>query len=227
MQADVKIEAVIFDMDGLMIDSERIVQRSWNIVGKRMGYENLGEDIYHTMGLSVIGREQYFKGKYGEEFPFQKFLTDYRKEYYNYVNVHGIDAKPGLYQLLETVKQLGIPMVVATSTGRESAMKNLEMKNVVPYFKGFVCGDMVTESKPSPEIYLKACQLADVNPKHAIALEDSFNGIKAAYAAGMMPVMVPDLIKDTSEVDHLLFAKKSDLKEVAKMFENLVSQSVH
>jgi len=219
-----EIDAVIFDMDGLMIDTERIVQNSWNIVGKRMGYADLGEDIYHTMGLNVVRREEYFMGKYGKEFPFQEFLRDYRKEYYEYVNVHGIDAKPGLYELLETLKQLGIPMAVATSTGRESAMKNLEAKNVTSYFQAFICGDMVTQAKPSPEIYLKACEVIGVNPKNAIALEDSFNGIKAAYAAKMIPVMVPDLIKDTSEVDDLLFAKKADLNEVAEWIRSECSQ---
>jgi len=222
-----EIKAVIFDMDGLMIDSERIVQRSWKIVGERLGYRNLGEDIYHTMGLSVVGREKYFVGKYGKEFPFQEFLTDYRKEYYDYVNENGIDAKPGLYELLETLKQLGIPMAVATSTSKESAMKNLEAKNVTSYFSGFVCGDMVTEAKPSPEIYLKACEVIGVNPKNAIALEDSFNGIKSAYAAKMMPVMVPDLIKDTLEVDNLLFAKKADLKEVADWIRCECSHLLH
>ena len=221
-----EIKAVIFDMDGLMIDSERIVQLAWKIVGERLGYGDLGEDIYHTMGLSVV-REKYFIKKYGEKFPFQEFLTEYRKEYYEYVNKNGIDAKPGLYQLLETLKQLGIPMAVATSTSRESAMKNLEAKNITSYFAGFVCGDMVTESKPSPEIYLKACELIGVDPKNAIALEDSFNGIKAAYAAGMMPVMVPDLIKDTLEVDELLFAKKADLNEVAEWIQFQCSHLLH
>jgi len=222
-----EIKAVIFDMDGLMIDSERIVQHAWNIVGERLGYGNLGEDIYHTMGLSVVGREQYFVDKYGTEFPFQKFLSEYRKEYYDYVNENGIDAKPGLYQLLEKLKELGIPMVVATSTSRESAMKSLEAKKVTSYFEGFVCGDMVTESKPSPEIYLRACELIGVNPKNAIALEDSFNGIKAAYSAGMMPVMVPDLIKDTLEVDEILFAKCVDLNEVADWIASKCSQLIH
>ena len=222
-----EIKAVVFDMDGLMIDSERIVQRSWKIVGERMGYDNLGEDIYHTMGLNVVARELYFTSKYGKEFPFQEFLTDYRKEYYKYVNKNGIDAKPGLYKLLETLKQLRIPMAVATSTSRESAMKSLEAKDVTSYFEGFVCGDMVTEAKPSPEIYLKACDLVGVNPKNAIALEDSFNGIKAAYTAGMMPVMVPDLIVDTSEVDDLLFAKKVDLNEVAEWIEYKCSHLLH
>ena len=192
-----------------------------------MGYGDLGEDIYQTMGLNVVRREDYFKGKYGKEFPFKEFLTDYRKEYYEYVKEYGIDAKPGLYQLLETLKQLRLPMVVATSTSRESAMKNLEAKNVTSYFEGFVCGDMVTEAKPSPEIYLKACEVIGVDPKNAIALEDSFNGIKAAYAAGMMPVMVPDLIKDTSEVDDLLFAKKANLNEVDEWIRNRCSHLFH
>ena len=218
-----KIKAVVFDMDGLMIDSERIIQRSWHIVGNRMGYGDLDEDIYHTMGLSVTGSEKYFKSKYGEDFPYEQFRTDYKKEYYAYVDQNGIDAKPGLYELLETLKELKIPMAVATSTSSESAMKNLEAKKVVPYFEAFICGNMVTESKPSPQIYLKACSALGIEPQYAIALEDSFNGIKAAYAAGMMPVMVPDLIKDTSEVDELLFAKKSDLLEVAMWIRSEVA----
>lgn len=218
-----EIKAVIFDMDGLMIDSERIVKRSWSIVGKRMGYGDLGEDIYQTMGLNVVRREAYFKGKYGEDFPFAEFLEDYRREYYEYVSEHGIDAKAGLYELLETLKNLKIPMAVATSTAKTSAMKNLEAKNIVSYFDAFICGDMVSDAKPSPEIYLKACEMLGVNPKTAIALEDSLNGIKSAYAAGMIPIMVPDLIKDTSEVDELLFAKKMNLNEVAELIISHVS----
>lgn len=219
-----EIKAVIFDMDGLMIDSERIVQRAWSIVGKRMGYGDLGEDIYQTMGLNVVRRERYFKDKYGEDFPFDQFLADYRKEYYNYVSEHGIDAKAGLYELLETLKNLKIPMAVATSTARENAMKNLEAKKVNSYFETFICGDMVTDAKPSPEIYLKACEMLGVDPRSAVALEDSLNGIKAAYAAGMMPVMVPDLIKDTSEVDGLLFAKKTDLIEVSEWITSQIGK---
>lgn len=217
-----KIKAVVFDMDGLMIDSERIIQRSWGIAGRRMGFERLEDDIYNILGINRRGREQYFKGKYGQDFPFERFLEDYRKEYALYAEEHGIPAKKGLYELLDTLKDLGIPMALATSSGRQSAMRNLERLGVTGYFSGYVCGDMVTNSKPDPEIYLKACASIQADPAETAALEDSVIGIKSAYAAGMIPVMVPDLVKDIREVEPLLAARKEDLLEVAQWIRNQV-----
>mgnify|MGYP003593761091 CR=1 FL=1 len=210
------IKAVVFDMDGLMIDSERIIRRAWGIVGRQLGYGDLGEDMYYTMGLNVVRREKYFKDKYGEDFPFDEFLDAYRHEYHMYVREHGIDAKPGLYEILETLKELGIPMAVATSTGRDNAIRNLKDKNVDGYFDVMVCGDMVNDAKPSPEIYQKACELLGVMPGDAIALEDSLNGVRSAFAAGMQTIMIPDLIKDTSEAESMIFMKMDSLSDVSE-----------
>lgn len=214
-----KISAVIFDMDGLMIDSERVVQYSWGIVGKRMGYPHLDQDIYHTLGKNCSGRERYFKEKYGESFPFEEFLKEYRKEYALYIKAHGISPKKGLYRLLDYLKNRKIPMAIATSSSEESAVKNLKALGVYDCFDGFVFGDMVAHSKPHPEIYEKACFSIGAVPEETIALEDSINGIKSASRAGLIPVMVPDLVRETKEVEELLAAKKEDLLEVAEWIE--------
>lgn len=211
-----KIGAVVFDMDGLMIDSERVVQYSWGVAGKRMGYDHLDEDIYHTLGLNRKGRERFFRQKYGESFPFEYFLEEYRKEYAAYMKAHGIPPKKGLYQLLSFLKEKNIPLAIATSSSEESAVRSLKELGVYEDFGGYVFGDMVTHSKPHPEIYERACAAIGSIPEETVALEDSVNGIKSAYRAGLIPVMVPDLVRDTREADPLLAARKRDLQEVAE-----------
>lgn len=209
-----KLEAVVFDMDGLMIDSERIVQMTWNIAGERMGYGKLGEHIYHTLGFQVKKREVYFKSVYGEEFPFEEFRKETKKEWNAYVKQHSIPAKEGLYDLLEELKKRSIKLGVATSSSRAYALGELKDKGVDGYFDEFVFGDMVKEGKPAPDIYLRACERLQVEPACALALEDSIHGIKAAHAAGMRSIFVPDLVRDATSIQEIIDAELKNLYEV-------------
>lgn len=208
------LEAVVFDMDGLMFDSERIVQMSWTKAGEVLGYGALGENIYHTLGFNLQKRAAYFKNKYGADFPFERFLNEYRKFYWNYVKNYGLPIKTGLRELLSFLQDKDIKMAIATSSSDTSARNNINQAEITHYFDTIISGNMVKRSKPSPEIYQIACKQLNVSPKHAMALEDSPNGLLAAHAAGMMAVMVPDLLKDSSSVDNILFAKKENLLEV-------------
>lgn len=214
-----KIEAVVFDMDGLMFDSERIVQHAWNLAGEQMGYGKLGHHIYNTMGLNVVGREAYFQEHLGEQFPFADFCVKYRKVFRGYVEEHGLPVKDGLYELLDVLKKWGIKRAVATSSSHDHTVKNLKEAGILDDFQAVVTGEMVSEAKPSPEIYLKACKMIDTEPEHALALEDSYNGIRAAHHAGMTVIMVPDLLVDSSPVDELLDAKMGSLAEVTRWME--------
>lgn len=209
-----KISGVVFDMDGLMFDSERIVQYSWDVAGVKMGYGKLGDNIYHTLGFNREKRIQYFKEKYGEDFPFGKFQEIYRAAFYEYVENHGLPVKKGLHELLELLKEKQIPMAVATSSSHEHAVNNLKQEGIFDYFKVVITGNMVTEAKPSPEIYLKACRELKIAPDEALALEDSYNGIRSAHNAGMITIMVPDLLKDSSCVDNILDGKMDSLLDV-------------
>ena len=214
------LEAVVFDMDGLMFDSERVVMYSWDEAGKQMGYGPLGHNIYHTLGMGAESRERYFKKTYGADFPYEQFKQLYRDAFYNYADEEGIPLKPGLRELLDFLKEQRIPAAMATSTGSSDVKKRLDREGLEPYFQVIITGDMVKETKPSPEIYEKACRALGADPARTIALEDACNGIRSAYGAGMLPIMVPDLQKDFSEVENMLSGKMGSLTEVRRWLED-------
>lgn len=207
------VEAVVFDMDGLMFDSERIVKYSWNVAGNALGYGNVGENIVHTLGLNRASREQYFKNLYGQDFPFARFQELTKEAYDGYMEEHGLPEKPGLYELVGFLKKHGIKMAVATSASRSHAERVLKMKHLSD-LDAFVCGDMVSRSKPDPEIYETACRKLGVSPKKAVALEDAPNGIRAAYRAGLSPIMIPDLVPCNDEIRPMLAAEYASLSGV-------------
>jgi HAD superfamily hydrolase (TIGR01509 family) len=191
------LEAVIFDSDGLLFDSERIVQIAWNVAGNRLGYGNIGEQIVHTLGCNRVWREAYFRKIYGEDFPAETFQAYNREAFYEYVQAHGIPTKPGVQTLLEFLKEKKIPMAVATSASRDYAQGNLERAGLLPYFQGLLCGDMVTKGKPDPEIYLKSCQMIGADPQRCLALEDAPKGLESAHRAGLKTIMIPDMLPYT------------------------------
>ncbi|MDO4272538.1 MAG: HAD family phosphatase [Eubacteriales bacterium] len=215
-------EAAVFDMDGLMFDSERVVQHSWNIVGERMGYGRLGDDnIRHTLGFNRMRRRQYFLDKYGKDFPYDSFQEQYGLVYHDYAAEHGIPMKQGLYEILDVLEARGIKKAVATSSSRDHAFSNLERAGIRGRFEAVLTGDMVTEGKPSPEIYLRACKLIETEPARAMALEDAPNGILSAHRAGMYTVLVPDLAEDFDSILPFLDRRAESLSEVAHWLREL------
>lgn len=212
-----EIEALVFDMDGLLLDSERVVQRSWNYAGEKLGYGQIGEHIYHTLGFNVVRREQYFKSVYGEDFPMDEFNHLTREKYYAICEEEGIGVKEGAGELLAYAKQKGYKIGLATSSREVHARASLEKVGLWKYFDGGVFGDSVTHAKPDPEIYLKACEQIGVDPKKSIALEDAPAGIRSAAAAGMIPVMIPDLAQPDEEIKSLCHSICSTLLDVIEM----------
>ena len=179
-----------------------------------MGYGPLGDHIYHTLGLNRKTREEYFKNKYGRNFPFERFQELYRSVFQEYVRANGLPTKKGLHELLDFLRKEQIPMAVATSSSQEHAVGNLEKEGIREYFQTVITGNMVSRAKPDPEIYLKACQGLKLPPSKVLALEDSYNGLRSAHQAGMITVMVPDLLRDSACVDDILDEKMESLLEV-------------
>ena len=208
------LAAVVFDMDGLMFDSERIVQLSWHRAGDRIGYSRVGDNIYNTLGMNAARRKVYFQEVYGPDFPFDTFQAYSREAFQTEVAQNGLPMKPGLIELLNFLKESHIPAAVATSSSQEYALGNLNRAGIFSYFSGFIAGNMVSHGKPHPEIYLKACEQLHVSPEHALALEDAPNGIRSAHAAGLHPIIIPDLIKDFSSIESLLEASLPVLHDV-------------
>lgn len=215
------IEAIVFDMDGLLFDSERIVQRSWEEAGNQLGLEHMGETIYHTLGMNLAGRNHYFRNTIAKDFPCEEFAKQARIWFYKIVNEERLPMKNGARKLLEYGKANGYRMAIATSSRREYALKNLKAAKIYDFFDAGVFGDMVQHAKPDPEIYLKACDSIGAAPANCIALEDAPAGIRAAYAAGMKPIMIPDLVAPTPEIEALLYETCDTLLGVIGILEKL------
>lgn len=210
---------IIFDMDGLMFDTERVFIEAWDYAGEKIGIGKAGYMVYKTLGMNVVASYNVWKEEFGDSYN-QDELRKYTKEFLqNYYEENKVPVKKGLYNLLDFLKHINCKMAVASSSPRWEVEKHLKEANIYEYFNGIVCGDMVQNSKPDPEIYLKACELLDVNPSECYALEDSKNGLLSAYRAGCKPIMVPDLWQPDDEILKVIVGKYNDLDEVKEAFE--------
>lgn len=193
------IRGLLFDLDGLLIDSERVVKRVWNLAGQKLGYENIGEYIYNTLGMNAVSRRKYFRETFGEDFPYEEFRKLEKSQFYEIADTEGIAIKPGVKELILYAKQMGYKIALVTSSGKDYALKMLGNHGLIPYFDGFVFGDMVTNSKPDPEIYCKGYEALGLEPEYCIAFEDAPAGVESAAAAGVDVIMVPDMVRPDEE----------------------------
>lgn len=207
-------KAVIFDMDGLMYATEQQIRRAWDEVGPEICGEKLGHNIYHTMGMNRTLRVEYFEEHYGKDFPYKAFEEKYKARVAEMKRKEGIPVKDGLFRLLAYLSDQRIPMVLATGSSSEHTWENLALTKTPNVFREVICGDMVKAAKPDPYIYELACRRMNIQPEEALVLEDSRNGVRAAYAAGTPVIMIPDLQKDTGPVDSMYLEKMNSLNEV-------------
>lgn len=187
------IKTVIFDMDGLIINSERITFEGYEIECKKMGY-NITKDFYITLlGNPKKIIYQKLKAEYGEEMPAEEMMKSVHAYMDKRFETEGIPLKAGILELLSYLKAHGIKAVLATSSERKRADHILKLANIEKYFSATICGDEVTKGKPDPEIFLKACDKVKGTKEESIVLEDSESGIIAAKEAGIPCICVPDM----------------------------------
>lgn len=211
---------VIFDMDGLMFDTERVFIKAWDYAGEKIGIGKAGFMVYKTLGMNVAASYKVWREEFGDRYN-QEELRKYTKEFLKkYYDENTVPVKHGLYSLLDFLKGKQCKMVVATSSPRWEVEKHLKDAGVEDYFLDIVCGDMIENSKPAPDIYLKACGMIGAEPGSCYALEDSKNGLLSAYRAGCKPVMVPDLWQPDEEIRKVIVAKYDNLEQVKVAFEN-------
>ncbi len=213
------IRAVVFDMDGVIFDTEKLTVSFWQKVSEELGCVNVTSHFREFMGLNPVYHRRLFLDRFGEDFPYDEFIQCVRSRSAEHIEKNGVPVKPGLYELLDYLKQNGYLIAVATSTRHATVLKHFTKAGITEYFDGIICGDMVEKSKPNPDIYLKAADVLKVAPQDCMALEDSANGLTAAYRAGMKTVMVPDLIQPTPELRKMLFACVSSLHDVIRLLE--------
>ena len=213
------IKAVVFDMDGIIFDTEKLTVEAWKQASRELGCRDVTEIKGQTMGLNLASHKKFYLDKFGDSFPYDSFMQFGRDYAADYIAKHGIPVKPGLYELLNYLKQNGYKIAASTSTVRTSVMEYFENANITGYFDQIICGDMVEKSKPDPDIYLKTADALKIAPQDCMALEDSPNGLTSAYRAGMKTVMVPDLIQPTPELQKMLFACVASLNEVIPLLK--------
>ncbi len=207
-------KAVIFDMDGVIFDSERLVLEGWLALGKKYGILDIEKIYPKCIGVNAVASKQVFLDFYGEDFPYDAYKQETSADYHAKYDGGRLPLKPGIRELLQYLKEKGYHIGLASSTRYEVVSQQLKDAGLLPYFEALTCGDMVKKSKPEPDIFLKAAETLGVQPEECIVIEDSYNGIRAASRAGMFPIMVPDMIAPDEEMQQLASEILSDLYEV-------------
>lgn len=187
------VEGVIFDMDGLMIDSERVTFEGYQILCAKEG-KTMDKDTYQLcLGKPVPDILQVFYDAYGQDFPIERIIKENHQRMAAVFETEGVPAKPGLRQLLEFLKSNGIRTAVATSSTRERVSRILQLADLEKDFDAVVCGDEVKHGKPAPDIFLKAADALHLPPQSCLVLEDSESGIQAARSASIPVLCIPDM----------------------------------
>ena len=214
------VKGVIFDMDGLMFDTERLASVFWKQAGDEMGTALPMEFLNSFRGRNPAAIRQAFADRFGEGFDYDRCIGRKTELQYEYIKEKGVPVKKGLSRLLDYLKEHGIRRAVATSTDRRLADTMLERAGVRGDFDAFVYGDMVERSKPHPDVFLKAAEEIAVPIGDCLVLEDSIAGVKAGKAAGGYIIHIPDLIVVPEEVKDGITAQFDSLDEVIGWIES-------
>lgn len=215
-----KIKGVISDMDGVILDTEKLYVRFWCEAANFYGHPM---EKHHALGIRSMNKKfasVKLKGWFGEKFDYDKVRIKRIELMEKHIEKNGIEAKDGAEFLLSYLKENGFKVALATATPFDRAKTYLEKLDLFKYFDKIVCSSMVKNGKPEPDIYLFAAERLGLKPQECIALEDSQNGIKSASLAGCKTVMVPDLDGPSDEIKPLLYDVADGLKGVVKIIQN-------
>ncbi|MGN1119093.1 MAG: HAD family hydrolase [Oscillospiraceae bacterium] len=213
------IKAVIFDMDGLILDTEKLLVKYWVQAANEAGFSMQREHALNIRSLARKFAVPYLQGLFGEDFDYVKIRSRRMELMTEHIEKNGLETKAGLETLLAYLKANGIPAAVATATDYERTQAYLTKVGVFQCFDKIVCATMVESGKPKPDIYLYAAEQLGLSPSECMALEDSPNGVRSASSAGCVTVMVPDLTPPDEELCSLIFAKADSLADVPAIIE--------
>ncbi len=213
------IKAVIFDMDGVIFDSETAYIGCCRDVAKSWGIEFKEDVALQCLGATVDRTKQLIRKAYGDVFDIGKYWDESFKLFMERYDKGRLPMKPGVREIMDYLKSENILIALASSTEEWAVRQELSDAGLIDYFDRIVCGDMVERSKPFPDIFLKAAELLGQEPENCMVIEDSFNGIRAAHAAGMHPVMVPDILQPDDEIRELADRVEKSLSDVVALMK--------
>ena len=207
-------KAVIFDMDGVIFDTEKVYLDIWIEVFEKYGYKMTKELYVNVMGTGRKNVIKTFLENFGDDLPIEKMYEEKDNQLFYIIENQGIPLKEGVKELFSMLKEKNYKIALATSAKRERVEKQIKDKWLKESFDAIVCGDDVDKGKPSPDIFLKAAKKIDVEPENCFVVEDSPAGIKAAFSGGMKGIHVEDL--KAADEDILKYCEKNfkNLQEI-------------
>lgn len=210
------IHAAIFDMDGLLFDTETLCCDAWREIAGNAGYRMRDSLFLECVGLNSRDTRERVLAAMGSDFPYEQFGTEARQWMRTRMEADGPPLKPGVTTLLDYLYTSNIPIALATSTSEHSARWMIEKAGFARYFTAYAFGSEVTNGKPSPDIFLLAMKrLGLETPQNCVVFEDSAAGLRAAQAAGMLTVFVPDLVEPPQNVLDKVWKRVERLDEAA------------
>ena len=207
-------DAVVFDMDGVIFDSERATMLCWLELADKYGIKDMEKPYLACTGTNAAMTRQIMLDAYGEDFPYDEYAHEASRMYHERYDGGRLPMKSGVVEILDYLKNSGKKIALASSTKKQKVISQLQDAGILNYFDEIVTGDMVEKSKPEPDIFLLACEKIGVSPERAYAIEDSYNGIRSAYRGGLRPIMVPDLLPADQEMNELAEAVIDNLENV-------------
>jgi HAD superfamily hydrolase (TIGR01509 family) len=212
------VRAVVFDMDGLLVDSERLAHTALLETAPAFGITPDPQTFMRMIGLPEDGSLELLRTRYGRGFPSERFVWEAALRHAALVSSGALKLKAGAAELVAGLERSGVPKAVATSSSRTKAMDTLIKVSMLERFEAIVTRTDVQRGKPHPDLFLRASSELGIAVNRCIALEDSYNGVRAAHAAGMRVIMVPDMLCSTDEMQRLSEGIVADLFAVLDAF---------
>lgn len=208
------MKAVIFDMDGVIFDSERAVFNGWKEIAEKYGFKDLEIPYMKCIGVNAASTRKIFLDFYGNDFPYDDYCREQSANYHAKYDNGRLPLKPGVFELLDYLKKEGYCTAIASSTRTAVVENQIRDAGLLKYFDFIVGGDQVAKSKPEPDIFLKAVEGLGSDFSDVYVIEDSYNGIRAAFNAGMKPIMIPDMLPADDEMREKAAVVLDNLKAV-------------
>lgn len=218
-------KTIIFDVDGTLLDIERLYMDAWKEAGKGFGYEISQEVLLQTRAVNGAVADACFRRAYGEDFPIDDIYEERVKLSEKWICEKSAEElhKPFALQTLQTLKEQGYTLAVASTTGTQKTLDHLSHTDLLSFFQTVVCGDMVAHGKPEPDIFLKAAELCGEDPKNCLVVGDSPADVNAATAAGMKVILIPDQVPLNPQTQALSWKVLENMQQVpmlVKLWDN-------
>lgn len=213
--------AVIFDMDGLLFDTEMLYRDAFALAVAERGYTPRSEIFGQLVGLPLPQSRALLVSHFGEAFPLDEFQAAWTRHFWIIAETR-LALKPGVLELLDTLEALGLPRAIATSSSHQTVERHLHVHGLRDRFHAIVARGDYENGKPAPDPFLKAAERLAVDPRSCFALDDLHNGVRSASSAGMLTIMVPDLLEATDEMRGLCTHVAQNLYEVRDIILTVV-----